>query len=97
MLLRVINSLFSSKARLFCDVVETCQFLLSCCRLKGLSDTDPGSVIQSPWEELQGVVAGISEALHGNRGLGRSDLDSFTSSDLHVKSGSASKFLAGHL
>lgn len=85
---------FFSKARLFCDVVETCQFLVSCCRLKGLSDTNPGSVIQPPWELLQGIVAGISEALHGNRDLGRSDLDSFTPSDLHVQSGSASEFLA---
>lgn len=64
---------FSNKARLFCDVVETCQFLVSCCRIKELSDTSPKSVIQSPWEELQGIVAGIREALHGNRDPGRSD------------------------
>lgn len=64
---------FSNKARLFCDMVETCQFLVSCCRIKELSDTSPKSVIQSPWEELQGIVAGIREALHGNRDPGRSD------------------------
>lgn len=67
-----IKFLFPAKSD-FCDVVDTCQFLMSCCRIKELSDTSPDSVIQSPWEELQGIVAGISEALHGNRDLGRSD------------------------
>lgn len=52
---------FSNKTRLFCDVVETCQFLVSCCRIKELSDMSPKFAIQSPWEELQGIVAGIRE------------------------------------
>lgn len=68
-----IKFLSPTKPDFFCDVVETCQFLVSCCRIKELSDKSPKPVIQSSWEELQGIVPGIREALHGNRDLGRFD------------------------
>lgn len=72
-----------SKARLFffSSDMESCQFLMSCSRIKELSDTsfsDTDSVIKSPWEELQGIVAEISEALCGSKDLCRSDCGVFT-------------------
>lgn len=54
---------------------------MSCSRIKELSDTsfsDTDSVIKSPWEELQGIVAEISEALCGSEDLARSDCSVFT-------------------
>lgn len=41
--------------------------------IKELSDTSPGSVIEFPREELQGIVAEINEALPGSRDRSRSD------------------------
>lgn len=49
---------FSNKAILFCDVVETCQFLVSCWRIKELSDMSPKSVIQSPWKSSRELLLG---------------------------------------
>lgn len=77
-------SFFSQQSQtffFFFPDMESCQFLMSCSRIKELSDTsfsDTDSVIKSPWEELQGIVAEISEALCGSEDLARSDCSVFT-------------------
>lgn len=86
LVLRVIKSIFfllpaKPDFFFFFPDMESCQFLMSCSRIKELSDTsfsDTDSVIKSPWEELQGIVAEISEALCGSEDLARSDCSVFT-------------------
>lgn len=73
-----IKFLFPAKPDFFVTWWKLAGFWCFAVGIKELSDTSADSVIESSWEELQGTVAEISEALHGNRNLGRPDCHIFT-------------------